>query len=657
MDTERVIARFELERQTLALLNHPSIAKVLDAGATDSGRPFFVMEFVEGETLNRYCDRKCLGIQDRLELFIRVCDGVQHAHQKGIIHRDLKPSNILVEEVDGQPLPKIIDFGIARATEQDEMAGGLTRFGEFVGTPSYMSPEQATAHADLDTRTDVYSLGVILYEIMVGSLPIDPESLRGHGLEGLLRALREHSPDRPSQRFTTVGMKQSRIAELRHTDPTHLRRQLRGDLDWIVMRALEKERERRYPSVSELGADIRRHLRHEPVLAGPPSVSYRARKFVRRHRVGVAAAGLVALSLVAGVIATTTAMVRALRAEREARIEAETATRVSDYLVGIFDLADPGTARGNTITAREILDLGVERIREELQGEPEVRAKLLETMGRVYRSLSLYDEARPLLEEALRVREGLPGTDPEETGQVLMILSGLLQKTGNVEEALLVAGRASDLCGEEGAGCSEQFSVQIATNIGAILLSARRYEEARPALLHALDLAESSFGADDVEVGKILINLGVLENRVKHYPDAVEYYRRALPIVREANGEMHPMTAAVLNNLGNAYKRTGDLVEARSSIERALVIHRKLYSADQDDLAATLNALAEVCLLTDDVECAVENAEESLAMRLRILGDGHRRTLASARTLYDAYRSAGKEAGAGEIATRYAVSE
>lgn len=656
MDTERVIARFELERQTLAMLNHPSIAKVFDAGATSSGRPYFVMEYVEGRTLNRYCDERRLGVPERLELFIRVCEGVQHAHQKGVLHRDLKPGNVLVEEVDGRAVPKIIDFGIARATEADA-GGGLTQIGEFVGTPAYMSPEQASAQSDVDTRTDVYSLGVMLYELMVGSLPIDPAAIRGRGLEGWLRSLREESPERPSQRFTTVAAKQSEIAEHRHTDPGRLRKELRGDLDWIVMRAIEKERERRYPSASELAADIGRHLRHEPVLAGPPSVSYRAKKFVRRHRLGVAAASVVAISLIAGVIATTTAMVRAIRAERAARIEAQTATRVSDFLVGIFDLADPGSARGNTVTAREILDRGVTRIREDLGAEPETRARLLETMGRVYRSLGLYDEARPLLEEALTVRESLPEGSAAETAHVLMVLSGLLQRTSSLEEALSAARRAQAICAAPDSGCSREVSVQIATNVGAILLSVKRYEEAKSALRDALALAETTLGPDHVEVGKILSVVGVLANREKRYEDAVVSYRRALPIVRRERGEIHPETAAVLNNLGNALKRSGDTHGAREAIEQALAIQRSLYDGDHADLASTLNSLAEACATGGDVECAVASARESLSMRRRIFGDDHKETIRSARTLHDAFRAAAREAEARELESRFPSGE
>lgn len=652
MDTERLIARFELERQTLASLNHPAIAKVYDAGATETGRPYFAMEYVDGLPLVRYCDEKRLDVDARLDLFVRVCEGVQHAHQKGILHRDLKPSNVLVEEVDGRPGPKIIDFGIARATQTGDDGPGLTVAGEFVGTPAYMSPEQAVSRDDVDTRTDVYSLGVMLYELVTGSLPIDPRTIRERGLEEMLRALREDPPERPSHRITTIGARRAEIAELRHTDPSHLRRELRGDLDWIVLRALEKDRERRYPSVSELAADIGRHRRHEPVLAGPPSVVYRTKKFVRRHRIGVAAATLVVLSLVGGIVASTSAMIRARRAEREARIEAQTATRVSDFLVELFDVVDPGTARGNTVTAREILDRGVERIHDDLGDEPEIRAKLLETMGRVYRSLSLFDEARPLLEEAVTVRETLPGGSPLETGRVLMVLSGLLFKLGNLEEALASAERARSLFEEAGPAGRGEIP-RIWTNLGAIHLAAGRVEAGRAALLLALESAENEYGPHDPEVAKNLINLGALERRAGNLDESVAYYGRALEIALATRGEVHPETAAALNNLGNAQKRKGDLGEARRALERALAIQKRLYAEDHADLASAMNSLAEVCGLAGDLECALGNARAALEMRERIFGPAQRETLRSARTLEDALLAAGRAAEAGALRARY----
>ena len=291
MDTKQVVARFTSERQALALMDHPCIAKVYDGGATEQGRPFFVMELVHGEPITAYCNRHRLSPPERLALFVKVCQGVQHAHQKGVIHRDLKPSNILVSTGDDGPTPKIIDFGVAKATSQRLTERTVfTELGQWIGTPEYMSPEQAELTGlDIDTRTDVYSLGVLLYELLVGAQPFDPQELRGSGFDEMRRKIREQDPPRPSTRVGSLGAASTTAADSRRTDPRSLGRTLRGDLDWITMKALEKDRTRRYASASELAADLLHHLRHEPILAGPPGVGYRFRKMLLRHRGLVAA--------------------------------------------------------------------------------------------------------------------------------------------------------------------------------------------------------------------------------------------------------------------------------------------------------------------------------------------------------------------------------
>ncbi|MGH7178111.1 MAG: protein kinase domain-containing protein [Tepidisphaeraceae bacterium] len=324
MDSREVVARFESERQALALMNHPNVAQVFDAGTTDAGRPYFVMEYVEGEPITAWCDKNRASQPTRLELFLQVCDAVQHAHQKGIVHRDLKPTNVLITLREGTPLPKVIDFGIAKAIEQklgDQAT--VTEHGQMVGTPEYMSPEQAAQDGvDVDTRTDVYSLGVLLYELMAGVLPFDSKMLRSSAFDEMRRLIREADPQRPSVRLSVLDAdRQSDIATARATDSVSLRRALKGDLDWITMKALEKDRERRYSSPADLSADLQRHLRFEPVLAGPPTAGYRASKFVRRHRTAVVAASIVLIALVAGIATTTWQAVRALRAERLARHE------------------------------------------------------------------------------------------------------------------------------------------------------------------------------------------------------------------------------------------------------------------------------------------------------------------------------------------------
>jgi serine/threonine protein kinase len=324
MDSRQVIARFEAERQALALMDHPNIARVLDAGTTSTGRPYFVMELVRGVPITQYCDQAHLSTAERLSVFLPVCHAVQHAHQKGIIHRDLKPSNVLVTLHDGKPVPKVIDFGIAKATEQRLTEKTLfTGFGQMIGTPAYMSPEQAEMSGlDIDTRSDVYSLGVLLYELLAGAPPFDPSRLQSAGIAEILRIIKEEEPPKPSTRVSTLGDVLSSVAARRGTEPKKLGALLRGDLDWVVMKALAKERQRRYDSAGNLAADLERYLEHQPVSAGPPGFLYRASKFVKRHRVGVFAGLLIVLALIGGMTGTTLALISARAAERRASANA-----------------------------------------------------------------------------------------------------------------------------------------------------------------------------------------------------------------------------------------------------------------------------------------------------------------------------------------------
>src|SRR3990172_655381 len=321
MSSKDAVARFESERQALALMSHPGIARIYDAGTTEDGRPYFVMEYVRGVPITEYCDKKRLDNRKRLGLFAMVCQAVQHAHQKGIIHRDIKPSNVLVTVEEGEPRPKVIDFGVAKALQQRLTEKTLfTQQGILVGTPGYMSPEQAgMSDVDIDTTTDIYSLGVLLYELLVGAPPFDPRRLRVAGWEEMIKIIREEEPGGPSTRVRTLGATATEVAEHRSTQPETLRKQLRGDLDWIVLKALEKDRALRYASATERAADIERHLDDEPVAAGPPSAAYRFQKLIRRHRVAFAATAAVFVALTAGLVVSAALYVRAEQARRETR--------------------------------------------------------------------------------------------------------------------------------------------------------------------------------------------------------------------------------------------------------------------------------------------------------------------------------------------------
>ncbi len=396
MDTQEVVARFESERQALALMDHPNIAKVFDAGSTPEGRPYFVMEYVAGLPITAYCDRHRLTTKQRLELFIHVCEGVQHAHQKAIIHRDLKPSNVLVSEVDGKPLPRIIDFGVAKATSQRLTDHTMyTHIGSIIGTLEYMSPEQADSGGrDIDTRTDVYSLGVLLYELLVGALPLD---IRKLAFAQALKLLREEDAPKPSTKLRAMGETSTKTAQDRGVDAPTLARQLRGDADAIVMKSVEKDRGRRYATPLELSADIERLLHNEPVRARPANAVYRLRKYVRRHRLGVAIAGSLVVLLV-GVAVMQEVQLRRIKRERDR------ADRITRFMTDMFKVSDPSEARGNSITAREILDRASQQLNAGLASDPDAQAQMSYVMAGVYDGLGLYDRSEQLARGAMETR-------------------------------------------------------------------------------------------------------------------------------------------------------------------------------------------------------------------------------------------------------------
>ena len=420
MDTKQVIARFESERQALALMDHPNIARVLDAGETDGGRPYFVMELVKGVPITEFCDQKKLPANERLELFIQACDAVQHAHQKGIIHRDLKPSNVMITMVDGRPATKVIDFGVAKAVEQRLTEKTLfTRYDQLIGTPAYMSPEQAELSGqDVDTRSDIYSLGVLLYELLTSTPPIDTEALRQAGLDEVRRMIRETDPPSPSARLRTLGEKLTTVAECRQAEPSALQRTLRGDLDWIVMKCLEKDRARRYATANGLAADLERFLNDEPVVARPPSNLYRLRKFARRHRLQVVFLSSLSVAIVGGAIFALVGFAearrerdRALIAEQRAkeqqglaRTEAARSEQVTRFLEEMLASVRPERAKGrDTTLLREILDETVARLHEDLDGQPEVEADLRRTLAGVYYALGDATNAAAMHREAVRL--------------------------------------------------------------------------------------------------------------------------------------------------------------------------------------------------------------------------------------------------------------
>ncbi|HEX4349511.1 MAG TPA: serine/threonine-protein kinase, partial [Verrucomicrobiae bacterium] len=424
MDTEAVIARFEAERQALALMDHPNIAKVLDGGTTDTGRPYFVMELVHGMRITEHCDQHKLSTPERIKLFVQVCQAVQHAHQKGIIHRDIKPSNVFVTMHDGVAVTKVIDFGIAKAIGSESLTDKTiyTALDQFIGTPAYMSPEQATRSGlDIDTRTDIYSLGVLLYELLTGRTPFDTKTLLESGFEHMLRIIREQEPPRPSNRLSTLAAAEmTTVAQARRSEPPRLLHAIRGDLDWIAMKCLEKDRTRRYETASGLAADILRHLANEPIIARPPSTSYRFQKLIRRNKLAMASATIIFLAVSLGAAISTWQAIRATRAERQqtklrdqadanekkARLEAHRSEETARFLKDMLSGVGPSTALGrDTTMLREILDKATTRVDTELKDEPEAQLDLRLTLARAYFDLEDYAKTEQMSRETVELAQ------------------------------------------------------------------------------------------------------------------------------------------------------------------------------------------------------------------------------------------------------------
>jgi serine/threonine protein kinase len=446
MDTRSVIARFEAERQALAMMDHVNIARVLDAGATNTGRPFFVMELVRGIKITDYCEQSSLSTTARLRLFIQVCQAVQHAHHKGIIHRDLKPSNILVTSDDGVPLTKVIDFGIAKATADIQLTDKtlFTRFEMFIGTPAYMSPEQAEFNAsDIDTRTDIYALGVLLYELLTGQTPFDTTTLLSSGLDAMRKTIRETEPPRPSTRLT----QELAAAELKGQtaegagDSAASRRllrlketvqQLRGDLDWIIQKVLEKDRNRRYETANGLAMDIQLYLANEPVVARPPSTAYKIQKARQRNKLAFTAAAAVALALLVGTAVSTWQAVRATRARQESEA-------ITEFLTGLMQSPDPARD-GRTVTVVEALGKGLVNLERDLANQPARRARLQFTLGATYKDLGMPLEAIHLLEQAWDYYRARSGPKHLDTLGVMNALAEAYRRVGRQAEALKLGG-------------------------------------------------------------------------------------------------------------------------------------------------------------------------------------------------------------------------
>jgi serine/threonine protein kinase len=563
MDTKQVIARFEAERQALAMMDHPNIAKVLDAGATETGRPFFVMELVRGIKITDYCDENCLPPRERLELFTQVCRAVQHAHQKGVIHRDIKPSNILVTVSDGQPMPKVIDFGIAKATQgrlTDQTV--YTAFEQFIGTPAYMSPEQAVMTSlDVDTRSDIYSLGVLLYELLTGRTPFDAKELMEAGLDAMRQTIREREPMRPSTKLNRLTNDElTTTAKRRGSDAPRLINLLRGDLDWIVMKALEKDRTRRYETANGLAMDIERHLRNQPVEARPPTKTYRLQKLVRRNKLAFAGAVALATVLVLGAIVSTSQAIRATHAETAAMHSQKQAEAMNRFLTEdlLYQATPDANASEKNVTMKEVLEKAAHKLEKDAQlaSEPELEARLRLAIGNTYFKLGVLGEAERHIRRAVALRKASLGPRNAQTLEAQETL------------AWFVVG---GLKAPEG----EQLS--------------RETWQARAEVL----------GREHRDTLDSMDTYATALMHQKKYAEAEAIYRECLEIRGRVLGTNHLDFIISLGNLGQALAERGNVFEAEAIVRDVIDRRTRAGLGNTTDTFANINNLAALLLASD----------------------------------------------------------
>jgi serine/threonine protein kinase/tetratricopeptide (TPR) repeat protein len=679
MDSRQVVARFEAERQALALMDHPNIARVFDAGTTETGRPFFVMELVKGVPLTKYCDEHRLTPKERLELFIPVCLAIQHAHQKGIIHRDIKPSNVLVALYDGKPVPKVIDFGVAKATVQRLTAQTLvTGLGALVGTLEYMSPEQAELNQlDIDTRSDIYSLGVLLYELLTGTTPLDRKRLKQAAMLEVLRIIREEEPQKPSTRLSTTEELPS-VAANRGLEPRKLSGLVRGELDWIVMKALEKDRKRRYETANGFAQDIQRYLADEPVQACPPSAWYGLRKFARRNKGPLLAAALVLLAMVGGIVGTTWGMMRALAAkqaeakralgERQAKQQAldekakalaaaeaeeqaknraldrEAETKaVLDFVENkVFAAARPKDEEGGQgydVKLADAVKAALPFVEKSFSGQPLIEARLRMTLGASFlflgdaeTAIAQYDAARKLYTNHL-------GPDHPATLWSMSNLANSYFRVGRTQEALKLREETLQLQKAK-LGPDYPYTLWSMNNLAESYAAAGRSLEALELLEQTRQLMKAKLGPDHPDTLRSMNNLAESYAAAGRTQEAIKLHKETLQLWRAKLGPDHPETLSSMTGLANAYAATGRNPEALKLREETLQLQKAKLGPDHPDTLMSMDNLASSYIAAGRTQEAVKLHEETLRLQKAKLGPDHPHTLLSMNNLASAYRDA-----------------
>ncbi len=611
MDSKQVIARFETERQAVAKMDHPNIAKIYDAGTTDDGRPYFAMELVQGVSIIDYAQTRSLDIAGRLDLFVQVCRAIQHAHQRGIIHRDLKPSNVLVSEVDGEPVPKVIDFGIAKATEADlNTQTVMTQHGQLVGTPAYMSPEQTMLDGShVDTRTDIYSLGVLLYELLTGTTPFTDKELLSRGIAEMMRVIKDDEPVKPSTRLSTLEKQENATSPAHEHHQRSLSTLIRGDLDWIAMKCLEKDPERRYESSSSLAQDIIRYRQNEPIEARPPSRAYKTRKFVQRHRMQVIAGSIAIGALVLGVAGTSVGLVWALNeqdnakqseqvAQQEARVAEET---VEFLLTDLLGAADPARMEDSDLTVREAVKIASESIEGKFADDPLTEARIRRTIARTLGQLGDFIEAEPHHRRYLEIYRTLQGDSGEDT-------------------------------------------VNAIHSLASNLIYQSKFDEAIELTLEELEILRNQSEQDNERLNNALSTLGEVYLQSGQYDKAAPILEESLQANRDMLGDLDPKTLASMHNLAGLYGSIGNT-------ERALELARQAYEGRLEVLGpgdpktfGSLNVVTWVLNIRGQGEETIEILQGAIEQAKERLGESHLQTVALSRSLAFQYHNQGEYA-------------